>query len=148
MANTKKEKDALIDQLLAKVAEKKQQIEKIKNPVFKTNLSFPMWMFGNTSRINLNVAEIEILVSLVQYLDTIIGDTTRLESQYDISFPKHWYGFPLEDWLSDVVLKIKQKQSQTQVTELRTIEAQLKELISEDKKKDIQLNNLRNLLGA
>jgi hypothetical protein len=147
MAKTK-EKDALIDQLLAKVAEKKQQIEKIKNPVFKTNLSFPMEMFGNSNRINLNVVSIEVLLSLVQYLDNLLGDTMRLEAQYDVKFPNQWYGFPIEDWLSDIVLTIKKRQSQTQVAELKAIETKLNSLISEDKKKDIELANLKDLLNA
>lgn len=142
MAKTK-EKDLLIDQLLAKVEEKKKQIEKIKNPVFKTNLSFPMEMFGNGNRINLNVVPDETLFSLLVHLDSLIH---KSYGAYEVEFPSKWFGFKLEDWRDDILLMIKKKHSQTQVSELRAIETKLNSLISEDKKKDIELQNLSKLL--
>jgi hypothetical protein len=147
MAKTK-EKDALIDQLLAKVAEKKQQIEKIRNPVFKTNLSFSMEVFGSSNRINLNVASEETLFSLLVYLESMIDRVNVLAGKHGVTYSQQFNGFKLTDWYDDIVLKIKQKQSQTQVAELKSIETKLNSLISEDKKKDIELENLKNLLNA
>ena len=145
MAKTK-EKDALIALLLAKVDEKKKQIEKIKNPVFKTNLSFNFEMFGVTSRLNLNVASEETLFSLLTYLDMMISNKEVVNGKYGIKYGKNWHGFALEDWRDDIVLKIKQKQCQLQVSELKSIETKLNSLISEDKKKDIELEYLKTLL--
>ena len=145
MAKTK-EKDLLIDQLLAKVEEKKKQIEKIKNPVFKTNLSFNMEMFGNSTRVNLNVASEETLLSLLVYLDFML-ERIPTAIKHNIIVTHAWYGFTMEDWRDDIVLKIRQKQSQTQVSELKVIQGKLNDLISEDRKKDIELANLKNLLG-
>lgn len=144
----KKTKDDLIQELLQKVEEKKKQIEKIKNPHFKTNLSFNFEMFGVSSRLNLNVAAEETLFSLLTYLDMMIANKEVVNGKYGISYGKDWYGFKLEDWRDDIVLKIKQKQCQTQVSELKAIENKLQSLISEDKKKDIELENISKLLGA
>jgi DNA repair exonuclease SbcCD ATPase subunit len=144
----KKTKDDLIQELLLKVEEKKKQIDRIKNPVFKTNLSFNVEMFGIASRVNLNVASEEILFSLLTYLNLLIDNRDVVNEKYGISCGKDWYGFKLEEWRDDIVLKIKQKQCQTQVAELKSIEAKLQSLISEDKKKDIELENISKLLGV
>jgi predicted AAA+ superfamily ATPase len=69
-----------------------------------------------------------------------------VNGKYGITYGKDWYGFKLEDWRDDIVLKIKQKQCQTQVAELKTIERQLNDLVSEDRKKDIALQNISKLL--
>jgi regulator of replication initiation timing len=53
----------------------------------------------------------------------------------------------LGDWYRDVVLKIKQKQSLKQVQELRTIEKKLEGLMSEDKRTNLELEKLSELLG-
>jgi hypothetical protein len=145
MAKTK-EKDLLIDQLLAKVEEKKKQIEKIKNPVFKTNLSFSMEVFGSSNRINLNVATEETLFSLLVYLESMIDRVNDIAARNNVTYHEQFNGYKLTDWYDDIILKIKQKQSQTQVSELKAIETKLNSLISEDKKKDIELQNLSKLL--
>jgi hypothetical protein len=144
MAKTK-EKDALIEQLLKTVEEKKKQIDRIKNPIFKTNLSFPMEMFGSPNRVNLNVTTDEVLFFLLVHLNNLIRESNGVQP---VEFPKKWHGFKLEDWRDDVILKITQKQSQIQISELKAIEAKLNDLISEDKKKDIELDNLKTLLGV
>jgi hypothetical protein len=144
-----KEKDQLIDQLLKKVEEKKKQIEKIKNPDFKTNLLFNVEIFGNPARMNLNTVSEEVLFSFLAYVNMLIEQSKKIESSFqltDITFPRLWYGYTLSDWENDIILKIKQKQSLKQTKELREIEDKLNNLMSEDKKKDIELTNLKNLL--
>ncbi len=143
----KKTNDALVSQLLQKVAEKKAQIDKIKNPEFKTNLSFPMDIFGTSNRINLNVASPEILFSLLVYINTILDNAKGTAVEYGIGFDYKWFGFQLDDWRDDIVLKIKQNQCHKQVKELREIEAKLKSLMSEEHKTNLELENIKSLLG-
>jgi len=127
-----KNKDDLIQELLLKVEEKKEQIKKIKNPMFKTNLSFNFDMFGVTSRLNLNVASEEALFSILTYLDMMIERKAVVDGKYGIKFGKDWYGFKLEDWRDDIVLKIRQRQAQIQVSELRLIEKKFQGKIQKD----------------
>lgn len=141
-----KKNDVLVDQLLAKVEEKKAQIKKIKHPSFKTNLSLPI--DGTSSRINLNVATPELLFSILVSLEERIEKSQIVADKYDLTFDNKWHGFTLEDWRDDVVLKIKQSQAQRQVSELKLIETKLEGLMSEDKKRNIELKNLSNLLDS
>lgn len=142
------ERDQLIDQLLIKVEEKKAEVEKIKNPVFKTNLSASNPLIGDGAiRINLNVASEEALLSLLYSFEFLIEQNKKVPSKYGISGITEWNGFKLEDWRDDIVLKIKQKNSQKQIKELKEMEAKLNSLMSEDKKKDLELEALKNSLG-
>jgi len=140
-----KKNDVLVGQLLKKVEEKKAQIKKIKNPSFKTNLSLPI--DGTTTRINLNVEHPILLFRILVDLETRIEKSQGIAEKWDIVFDNSWHGYTLEDWRDDVVLKIKQSQAQRQVTELRTIEKKLEGLMSEDKRTNIELEKLSELLG-
>jgi len=141
-----KKNDALVEQLLKKVEEKKAQIKKIKNPSFKTNLSLPI--DGTAIRINLNAAAApELLFKILVDLETRIEKSEGVAKKYDLVFDNAWYGYTLEDWRDDVVLKIKQSQAQCQVNELREVEKKLNSLMSEDKRTNMELENLSKLLS-
>ena len=142
-----KKNDNLVGQLLKKVEEKKAQIEKIKNPDYITNLSYPPGIIGQGQRINLNVADEETLFWVLTQLETMMVKGPILAERNGVVFHGTWYGYKLKDWFSDVVMVIKRKQSQRQVTELRSIEKKLNSLLSEDKRTNIELEKLSELLG-
>ena len=144
--NDDKAKDKLIDELLLIVEAKKAEIERIKNPVFKTNLSLTA-PNNETVRINLNVATEETLLSLLTSIEVLIEKNKTLPEKYGIPGIDTWYGFKLEDWRDDIVLKIKQKTAQKQIKDLKEKEEKLNGLISERKKKEMELNSLKVSLG-
>jgi hypothetical protein len=147
--NVKKEltKDEIIDQLLEKVVLKRKDIENISNPVFKTNLSFLPLGGQVSNRINLNVANEQTLFGLLSWVESIMESSIKLPEKYQISFDPMWYGYTYEDWRDDLVLKIKQKQFHRKKRELAEIEERLKTLMSEDKKKGIELKELLEKLS-
>lgn len=146
--NEDKAKDKLIDELLLIVEKKKAEIERIKNPVFKTNLSTSNPFMGDGGvRTNLNVASEETLTTLLFSFDFLIDRNKNLPESYGISGIHSWGGFKLEDWRDDILLKIKQKSAQNQIKDLREKEEKLNSLISERKKKENQLNSLKAELG-
>lgn len=134
----KNEKDELIESLLKQVESKKAGLERIRNPQFKTNLSLPI--FG--ARINLNAASEEDLISALGLLYSMVS----MKDYYpETDFKYH--GFSIADWRSDIILKLDQKKFQAKNAELREIEKKLQDLISEDKKKEIELEKIKKLLG-
>jgi hypothetical protein len=144
--NEDKVKDKLIEDLLVVVENKKAEIERIKNPVFKTNLSLTS-PYNESVRINLNVAGEETLLSLLYIFERMVSDNGTIPAKYGVPSIEDWYGFKLEDWRSDLVLKIKQKSAQRQIKDLKEKEEKLNSLISERKKKEIELDNLKASLG-
>jgi len=142
-----KKNDNLVSQLLKKVDEKKAQIDKIKNPSYTTNMSYPMIIHGSANRINLNVADEEVLMWTMVGLETMIDKAAASATRHGVVYTNDFAGFKLSEWRDDIVLKLKQKQSQRQVVELRTIEKQLKGLMSEDKRTNLELEKLSKLLS-
>ena len=140
-----KKNDNLVVELLKKVEEKKAQIKKIKNPDFKTNLSLPI--DGTNTRVNLNVANLELLFRILVDLETRVEMSESVSKKYDVVFENAWHGYTLEDWRDDVVLKIRQKQAQRQVDELKVVETKLNGLMSEDKRTNLELEKLSTLLS-
>lgn len=145
--NDDKAKDKLIEDLLVVVEQKKAEIERIKNPTFKTNLSIANPNSNDGVRINMNVASEEILLSLLYTFDTLIEKNKVLPEKYGVPKLEDWYGYKLEDWRDDLVLKIKQKNSQKQIKDLKEKEELLNSLVSERKKKEKQLDSLKASLG-
>jgi len=143
----KASKDDVIDALLLKVEQKKKEVEQIRNPVFKTNLSFPIDSYTGT-RTNLNAASEEFLVTTLIWLDAMIEKNKGVPEKYGVSGISKWFGFTFEEWRDDVVLKIRQKQAMDQNKQLKEIESKLNNLMSEKKKKDIELDALKSLLEA
>lgn len=144
--NEDKAKDKLIEELLVIVENKKAEIERIKNPQFKTNLSLTS-PYNESVRININVASEETLLSLLYIFERMVLDNGVVPGKYGVPCIEDWYGFKLEDWRSDLVLKIKQRSSQKQIKDLKEKEEKLNSLISERKKKEIELDNLKASLG-
>ena len=142
-----KKNDNLVAQLLKKVEEKKAQIEKIKNPDYKTNLSFPLSVWGSTNRVNLNVADEETLFSILVYLETMIDKAEASATKHGVVFNNYLYGFTLTEWRNDIVMVLKKKQSLRQVGELREIEKKLNGLLSEEKRTNMELEALSKLLS-
>jgi len=138
-----KKNDNLVAQLLKKVEEKKEQIKKIKNPDFTTNLSFPI--LESNTRLNLNAVDEDVLFYLLVKIDTM-KSAAVIAKKEDIVYDELWGSFKLDEWYNDIVLKIKQRQAQRQVAELKTIENKLKGLMSEDKRTNMELESLSKLL--
>jgi len=146
--NEDKEKDKLIAELLIVVEKKKAEVERIKNPVYNTNLSTSNPFMGDGGiRVNLNVASEEALVTLLYSFEFLIERNKNLPESYGISGIHSWGGFRLEDWRDDILLKIKQKSAQKQIKDLKEKEELLNSLVSERKKKENKLNSLKAELG-
>lgn len=144
-------KDDLIDELLLKVKEKREEVSKIKNPVFKTNMSFPYNTYfagidqPMLKRINLHAASTEILISLLAHVNGLITAKNEIDiKDEDIGL---WYIYPLEDWKKDIISRIRQNTGRKKSKELSEIEQRLLDLMSNEKKWEIEYQKLKKELG-
>lgn len=139
----KENKDELIEKLLLVVEEKRAEISVIKNLRFKTSLSFNYGL--GDEKYNLNVLPIEKLYVVLNFINDLI-ELNENNSKLGVNKLETWYGYSLFDWKDDVISKIKQKELILKTEELKTIEKTLNTLISEDKKKEIQLKEIMKKL--
>lgn len=141
-----KNKDEIIEDLLKVVEEKKDKIKKIKNFKFKTSLSFTFGMNTSESR-NLNTVTTEELYRILLFITDLIEKNEEFKD-LGLDGLKDWYGYSLNDWKEDVILKIKQKEINNEVSKLKVIESKLNSLISEDKRKELELKEIIKSLDS
>ena len=144
-----KENDLIIEGLLKKVEEKRAEIEVIKSPQFKTNMSL---CFDITKSVGREIFNIHMLDE--NNLLLLLGRTTLLQNSisnaclsYNLDDTFILHGYPLTDWRDDLLLKLRMVQSKRKLIELSIIEVKLNNLMSSDKKESIELVKLAKLLG-
>ena len=141
----KKNQDDLIDQLLAKVAEKKAEIEDAKKPFTPvTNSLFPKDI-QETTKINLRVLTKDQLQMLYVYN---IKPLLEVDAQKVLSQePLKLGGFTAEQWLHDVKALISRLELSSKEKELQVLEKALKDKLSEGRKTECFLDEAAKLLA-
>lgn len=131
--------DELIQKLFNKVEEKKQRIEKLKSPDYKTNLQFS---WDETVRNNINLNTINNVGNFV----SILGSILRAKSSHDeackvlgVKTPFKWQNYSLEDWQHDIKIKVANINIKAEKDELKKLEVQLNDLVSPEMQRKLKL---------
>lgn len=129
--------DEQIIKLKELVDKKREEIKKIKKPTFETNLVLDL----EGQKYNLNVLGAESLKMLKVRLNMY-----RL-SMKDLSMNIPISGYSVEQWLADISNKISCHEYKKHEKDLEETEKKLNALLSEDKKVELELNELAKSLG-
>lgn len=128
--------DKKVLELKAKIQEKKDKIEKIKFTSL-TNCSIEL----DGVRHNILVMDKDSLTLLLIKLNTY-----RM-SMKDLCIEElNMWGYPIQDWISDIQLKLKVISQKSEEEKLRILEKKLGTLLSEDKKTELELTSIASLL--
>jgi len=130
--------DETILQLKGKIAEKKAKLIKSKFiPVTNLIINFR----GTT--YNLNVLNKENILYLMVELNALrLSEVDlKLDNVTTIS------GYKLLEWLNDLTKKLEIVIYKEQEDELKTMEAKLDKLLSDEKKTELELNDIANFLN-
>jgi len=128
--------DKKIIELRKIVEEKKANLRKVKfTPI--TNCSIEI----ENNRYNLNVQSKENLTLILIKLNSYLISMKDLGiSKLEIS------GYALEDWVTDIKLKLEVISQKIEENNLKDLEKKLSTLLSDDKKTELELNDIANLL--
>ena len=123
--------------LKKQIEEKKAKIEKNKrfNPVTNCILTLK----GQT--YNLNVLTQDELKLLYIELDLIHDKMCGMD--WDLSLS----GYPIIIWLEDIQSKLSVLQIRDEVSKLKTMEQKLSDLLSDDKKIELEINAIEEMLS-
>lgn len=130
--------DKVILELKKKIEEKKKQLKAADRFTPVTNCSLNL----NGTRQNLNVAGKEILVNLLVNLNALkmSAESLNLLDQFKID------GFTVKDWMQDVQTKLTMVDRKLEEQRLKALETKLHNLLSVDKKVELEIEDLRNLI--
>lgn len=135
MANTNDQK---IMELKKQIEEKKSKISKAQKFMPVTNCSIEI----DGTRYNLQVLNKEQIISLLVKLNAYAMSAELLEilEDYNIS------GYNVMDWIKDLKSKLDNVNRKDEEQKLKVMETKLDQLLSNDKKVELELSEIESLL--
>lgn len=105
----------------------------------KTNLVLPL----NGTKYNLNVVDKFGLLLLTSQLINVKETIAKLEVKDEIEIE----GYPIEDWIDDLKGKYLVQKNKIELKKFADMEVRLDKLISSDLKTNLELEDIKKLLG-
>lgn len=138
--------DELVLTLFNKVKDKQKEIEKAERPKYLTNCSLGTEANNLNTRVNLQaVSDTAILVDLYAFILTKSEAYRQAASLLQLPIPK-WMGYTFSDWLSDIKARAAQVGVNAKKKELQDLEKRLDALISTEQRRELELEEIQNLL--
>lgn len=132
--------DDKILELRNKIAKEKEELGTYKSQSIKTNCVLNI--MGTIC--NLNVLQEEDLRMLLVVLNSY---KMSIKDLNDVQFQTlKFSGYDIEDWISDVTEKLKANYYKVRKQELNKLETKLNTLLSEDKRIELELSEIENLI--
>ena len=135
----KKNSDNAILALKAKIEEKKKLIKKSEKFTPVTNCSLLL----NGERFNLNVLGKDSLVFLGSSLQAIKNASLGLFPEEDLIIS----GFTVDQWLTDIKSKFSNITIKLEENKLKALEERLHNLLSTDKKVELELGDIAKMIN-
>jgi len=126
-----------------KIMELKKQIEEKKNKVSKSQRFTPITNCSievDGIRYNIQVLTKEQLITLMVKLNAYAMSAKDLEVEYIVS------GFEVSDWIQDIKSKLDYVSRKEEENKLRIMEAKLDQLLSNEKKVELELDEIASFL--
>jgi hypothetical protein len=139
--------DELVQQLIAKVQEKKAAITKAEKPNWETNCSFG-YLQSSSNRVNLQtVGDVQELIQMLGFLIQQEMQYTLAASRIGFKADFKWLGFTLSQWENDITTRVNKIQLSEKKKELATLEARLDKLLSPELKRKLELEEIQKGLA-
>ena len=130
--------DDRILELKEKIEEKKQELSG-KNTRFVPVTNCIIELDGMTN--NLHTCDSDKLALLLVKLNLYKKEAENLDIDFVIS------GYSIDDWITDLKNKFDIIKTKAEIYNLKTMESKLDELLSEDKKTELEIDDIAALLG-
>lgn len=136
--------------LIKEVNRRKEEIAQLGKPSWSTNCSFCYAEGKLTDPINLHVeSKVSSLVSIAGHLLSKEDTYNRAAGILGVEVPPFtWQTFRVQDWLSDIQLRINQLQISNKQKSLSALEERLNKVISPALRAELELQEIQDeLLG-
>lgn len=141
------EKDKQIEELQAIVLQQKEEIAKTEKLSWITNCSFS-YDKNSANRLNLQVInDIEELISILSFLISKEKDHKAATDILELEHPFKWMGYSLKDWQTDIKSRVHKIKISDKKKKLEVLQTKLNNLVSEERREEIELDNIKKELG-
>ena len=132
------ENDKKILELKLQILKKKEQLESIKKFTPVTNCSIEL----DSQRYNINTLPQEQLIQLLVKVNMYQMSASDLELEYDYTIS----GYTPIDWITDLSARLDILSKKDEERKLKSLEDKLDKLLSSDKKTELELSEIENML--
>lgn len=130
--------DDRILELKEKIEKKKQELSD-KNTRFVPVTNCIIELDGVTN--NLHICDADKLALLLVKLSLYKKEAENLDINFVVS------GYSIDDWITDIKNKFEVTKTKAEIYNLKAMESKLDELLSEDKKTELEIDDIAALLG-
>lgn len=147
-------KPSLDDQVLAlfnTVRERQQAIQASEKPQWKTTCTIGTSETTVTDRINIQtVSDLGRLIDIHAFLLAKEDYWSKSQKALGLKMPLpfRWLGYSVSAWTVDIQTRIAQIELTVKRAELRTLEARLDKLISQDQRRELELAAIQKELAG
>ena len=138
--------DERILMLKKSIEEQESQLKEVSKYEYRTNKVLTL----DTAIHNLNVISLNQIHSLLLELNGVRFNAMDLKVRFpevDILSDTLFSGYSIDDWISDLVHQLEVVESKAKVSKLKAAKKQLDNMLSEDKKTELLLDELSKNLG-
>lgn len=145
-----KDTDKQIKELWDVVLAKKQDIQVAEKPSWETNCVFSFQRGGNINT-GFNIQTETDVVTLLQavsflYQQLEYWDTAR--EILDLPLIKfHWNNYSVDEWVKDIKTRVNKLKITEKKKELNTLESRLNAIISPELRAQLELDEIKKILG-
>lgn len=129
--------DAKVMQLMEEVKRRREKVGSLKKPQWSTSCSLQL---PGQERLNIQVCnDLAVLAFACGTLRRMSEDIKSAAKELEVEIEPRWQNYPIDDWVSDIKLRVRVTQIKTEQDKLARLEAKLKPLISEDQRRKMAL---------
>ena len=142
--------DDKVMQLMNEVERKKEKLGKLKKPQWTTSCSVPApsWITDN-KRFNIQVCtDLSMLALLRGWLNDMTQHFTSAMKAWQQGVPHKFSGYEIQDWISDIDLRVEILSMKTEQEKLKKLEAKLKTLTSEEQRRQMAIAEIEAELDS
>ena len=131
--------DKLVQELFAKVQEKKAEITKLERPNWKTNQSFG-FIKNSAERVNLQVTnDVRVVAEILAFLIDRKNSFEKACDELGVKLKFEWMNYSFEDWSADLKTRAAKIEIGKKKADLEKLENRLNALISPELKAQLEL---------
>lgn len=132
----------MIDELFAVVQQKREEISKAEKPNWITNGSFK-YSKNATESFNLQtITDVNVFINALAFLIDREKSFNEASTRLSVKGEFDWFGYSLEDWTTDFKTRVTKIQITTKKKELEAIEKSLNRLVSPERRRIMELEEI------
>lgn len=140
--------DAKIKDLLTKVENQREALGEKPRVAWRTNCLFELGgKKHNLNAINNFTILVEALAQMKNYFQSMQDAALSINLSLKEIPPIEFAGYPIEDWEEDFKMRVKLIKWQEKKKQLEATEKKLRELVSEEAKTEMELQDIEKLLS-